>query len=789
MHVIPQEFENLLQTSQRYKSGVNCPPNEAWKMIASIDKLKTRPYLEGNDVVLDLLSKSAKAYQTGLEISSNRSSYKATDVTRQFMQASDLLLKAFNAYSASKDVQITNQNAVNQTPNLISTANTVHEFMTPYYGDQSNKVQRCVRFVEKTDTMPTIYQEGAITCNARPAQFGKGLEAWLSFKKQPNTIWIVGRSGGAFDSNKDVIDFIRQYFPNLTFFNNIILFAREVAEWNKDAPVSGSPLQSPFGQPFDINYKAYLDSNLHVVGSKAAEFDAVETILGKIKKIGAIIVNMVSRGFSVTGYAAFVLAMRTYIGLIGTISNQMYRLSGNYYEGNPSKSPFLIDQLKKAFALLDKEFGKGNANDKFVDAKFAEIAKLVNEITDTIACEYIDYKSNMRAKSGMPKVGTKSFLDYSLAAEAGSIKADLGSTIKYWAKAIIRALVEITAWTAYSLTRLTFDVILSALSTGLHLIIQLWNKLRIILIENSIKNDPEHDQSAFYNYIEYQNELEAKSKELESFSGEEYSRIALRFKKYLQGLKFIVERCKRMLEEDFLNDSSMSDPYGVDKYLRSYMGTPTKGVELLKGTVGTILVSIKRCVFIGLGAISKLVSTVVGSSAFRYSVKTLLITFINLAKILNSLIGAGLNVAEAMLKDKEITTQTDKIIGILSRISPESVIEPETVENLKYMFDPIFEKLQYLYSHPDVAFKNVLDSIKSKLGGSSGKAPSYSQGGASNVSRSGGSVYVSNNQDRAPAFASIMDSDSSKLIDTHMVGNADSEYGYVPSPLPVSVGM
>jgi hypothetical protein len=778
MHVIPQEFESVLQTSQRYKSGINCPPNEAWKMIASIDKLKTRPYLEGNDVVLDLLTRASKAYQTGLEISSNRSSYKASDVTRQFMQASDLVLNAFNAYSSSKQLQVTNQNAVDTTPDLLSTASTVNDFMTPYYGDQSNKVQRCVRFVEKIDTMPVVYLEGAITCNPRPAQFGKGLEAWMSFKKQPNTIWIVGRTGNAFDSNKDVIDFIRQYFPNLTFFNNIILFAREVAEWNNDEPPSGTPLESPAGQPYDV--KTYANNPYKV---KAADIDAMGIILSKLKKIGDNVKAILGRSLSVTGYSFFVLTMRTYIGLVVTLNNLISRFRGDpYYEGDPSKSNFLFEQIKKAFAEIDQEVGKGNPNDEMLVQKSKEIAKLIDDIFDVFALEYKNYQTNMRAKS---------FLEYSLTAEAGTIKADVGtvkadffSTVKYLAKAILRGLVEIAAWTAYNLTAMTFDIILSGLSNGLHLIVQLWNKLRVMLIEHDIKNDPAHSKEPFYDYIKFQDQLEEKSRELNSFSNQEYGRVALRFQKYMYGLGEIIGRCKKMLEDDFLNDKSLADPYDTDNYTRAYINPSAKGLELLKGTVNTILTSIKRCVYIGLGAVSKLVTTVIGSSAFRYTVKTLLLTFINLAKILTSLVGEGLNVAEAMLQDKEITTQTDKIIGILSRIDPNSIIDPEIIDNLKSMFDPVFAKLQFLYSHPDVALKNVIDSFKEKMGNVPGSAPV----GMGNVSRPGGNVYAGHSG-RAPAFASIMDSDSSKLIDTNMVGNADSEYGYVPSPLPVSVGM
>lgn len=830
MHVIPQEFENVLQTSQRYKSGVNCPPNEAWKMIASIDKLKARPYLEGNDLVIGLLTKASKAYQTGLEISSNRSSYKAADVTRQFMQASDLVLNAFNAYSSSKDLQVTNQNAVNTTPDLLSTASTVHEFMTPYYGDQSNKVQRCVRFVEKTDTMPVVFQEGAITCNPRPAQFGKGLEAWMSFKKQPNTIWIVGRTGNAFDANKDVIDFIRQYFPNLTFFNNIILFAREVAEWNKDEPLSGSPLQSPFGQPFDVNYKAFSSSDPNTTSYKAADIDAMGLILGKLKKIGDNVKAIIGRSLSVTGYSFFVITMRTYIGLVVTLVNLVKRIKGeNYYEGDPSKHIFLIEQIKKAFAEIDQEVGKGNPNDEFVSAKCRDIVRLIDQIFDVFTVEYKNYQTNMRGKSLEYNPRAKSFLAYSLAAEAGTIKADLrdprnfgltstltlmstskstlpkldiktidadlgamkanfGATVKYLVKAILRGLVEVIGWTAYNLTALTFDIVLSAISNGLHLIVQLWDKLRVMLIERDIKNDPLHNQAPYYDYIKYQDQLEKKQEELETYTNQKWGRVGLRFKKYMGGLGFILGRCKQMLEDDFLNDSSMADPYdtGVDKYLRTYINInpASKNLELLKGTVGTILESIKRCVFIGLGAIAKMVNAVVGSSTFRYTVKTLLLTFIKLSQILNSLIGEGLNVAEAMLQDREITTQTDKIVGILRHISPDSIIEDETVDNLKLMFDPIFAKLQFLYSHPDVALKNVMTAFRAKMGGT--QAPVQAQANGNNysghmVSRAGGTVSVG----RAPAFASIMDSDTSKLIDTNMVGNADSEYGYVPSPLPV----
>lgn len=768
MHVIPQEFESVLQTSQRYKSGVNCPPNEAWKLIASIDKLKARPYLEGNEMVLGLLSQASKSYQAGLEISSNRSSYKTADVTRKFMEASDLILKAFNAYSSVKDMPVTNQNAVDGSQDVLSSASQVNDFMAPYYGDQSNQVKRNIRFVEKSETMPVVFQDGAITCNPRPAQFGKGLEAWMSFKQTPSTIWIIGRTGNAFDTNKDVIDFIRQFFPNLTFFNNIILFAREIAEWNNDLRNLAASTDSD--PAFNPNAKAYgYKSNL----------DAMGIILNKLKKIGDNLKAIIARSLSVTSYSMFVIAMRAYMGTVMMGVNLVSRLRGeNYYEGDPSKRNFLIEQMKLAYAEIDKEVGKGNPNDKFVAQKAAEISKLIDQILDVFEDEYKAYQTNMRAKL---------FLADSLTAKAGTIKADVdfeaikanamkvnaGAAIGYWAKAIIRGLVEITAWTAYNVTALSFDVVISGLTNALHLIIKLFDTLRVILIQRQAKQDPDRDQIAFYEYIKYQDMLAEKSQELETFSGQSYNRVAGRFKKYMTGLGYIVGRCKRMLEDDFLNDKSSDNYY--DKYMRSYEGPASKGLEIIKDKVSGILKSIKRLVFIGIGAVAKLVD----SKAFKYTVKTLLLTFINLAKILTAIVAEGLNVAEAMLKDEEVTTQTEKIVHLLRNISPESVIDEQTVQNLKDMFDPVFEKLQYFYNNPDVALRNVLESLKRAVG-IQPSSPSIS-----NTHHAGGNVQLSRAPSSAPAFASIMDSDSSKLIDTNMVGNADSEYGYVPSPLPV----
>ena len=110
----------------------------------------------------------------------------------------------------------------------LTTAAEVNNFLSPYYGDISNKVQRFVRF-EKTDTMPLIYADGIASGSVRPAQFGNGWEAWVSFKNDPWTIWIIGRTGNAFNTDKDIIDYVRQYLPNTRYMGNNIPFAREIS--------------------------------------------------------------------------------------------------------------------------------------------------------------------------------------------------------------------------------------------------------------------------------------------------------------------------------------------------------------------------------------------------------------------------------------------------------------------------------------------------------------------------------------------------------------------------------
>ena len=50
-NIIPQEFEAVLLTSQRYKSGQNFSPTDIWKQITSINKLQSRPYMTNEPTV------------------------------------------------------------------------------------------------------------------------------------------------------------------------------------------------------------------------------------------------------------------------------------------------------------------------------------------------------------------------------------------------------------------------------------------------------------------------------------------------------------------------------------------------------------------------------------------------------------------------------------------------------------------------------------------------------------------------------------------------------------------
>ena len=63
--------------------------------------------------------------------------------------------------------------------------------------------------------------------------------------------------------------------------------------------------------------------------------------------------------------------------------------------------------------------------------------------------------------------------------------------------------------------------------------------------------------------------------------------------------------------------------------------------------------------------------------------KFVLKLLIAIARILNQLVAAGLDLADDLLMDEDIQTHTDHIIDILQRFAPDEVIDKETLANLK----------------------------------------------------------------------------------------------------------
>lgn len=773
-NMIPQEFEAVLLTSQRYKSGQNFSPTDIWKQITSIKKLQSRPYMSNEIKVKTYLDEAVKSYQLAIEVYNKRGAFKASDITRAFIKAQSLIQDAFTAYAASKQIPATNTNAVNTTPDILTTANEVNNFLSPYYGDISNKVQRYVRFVEKTDTMPTIYAEGIVSCSSRPAQFGNGWEAWVSFKNNPWTIWIIGRTGNSFNTDKDIIDYARQHLPNTRYMGNNILFAREISNWidqiKAGAPLSGnvaapatpalaSPLMPAPGAALAsyMPVKKNLVNNYHLLAQKAS---AADLIIGRLEKIASNIASIIKADLTAVTYSALSIAIRTFIGLANQLSNLFSRLRGeNFYEGDPSKYNFLITQLQKSVSDIGDIYAKNNPDRMMIAKKKEEIGKYIQQIILISQNEYDSYQENMKAK-------------YFLASNPAS-KSDAGVVLKAYAKGILRASIEILAWTAVNFVVLGFDAVYAGILRLLKLFKQLWMKLRLAMVENGIGSDSNHDKIELYKFQEIQDEIEKSIDDLDQYHGEEYTNDFWRqFQNYVRRLGLIIGRAKTLIEEDILNDESNLDYF--DRYIRSYKSS------IITISIQKVQVFISNLFKLGKNVLDYFIDSGVGPVFAKFVLRSL----ITILRILNELIAAGLDLTEDLLLDKDITSHTSKIIEILQRFAPEEVIDKETLSNLKEMFDPIFEKIKFIYSHPKI----VIEHIKKRLSNTQNNGMVYRDG--SGVSYSPVQPFSERYGNRSAAAASAIASykneplmDSEKIFDETGIGNADNAFGYTPSPV------
>lgn len=718
MQVIPQEFESIVQTSKRFQGGRNCPPIEVWKMVASLDKLQTRPYIEAQPVVKQLLASASKGYQTALESAYNRTKFRQEDTTRLFLKATETVQKAFNEYCSKKDLTVTNTNATPIPTDVLTTADEVHKFLAPYFGDISNQVPRPVRFVEKSESQPVIYNTGIGSGNVRPAQFGNGWEAWFSFVERPDTIWIIGRTGNAFNSNKDIVNFIRQYFPNVSYLNNTIAFAREIARL-----MSLRNNQSTFPQ--------------NVGGMGQGNFT------------GAV-------GAGTTGGSP--------IGANG---------------GSPSQ----ISSTLQGGMLGDDLAGAQPG----VNIALAPDTKTFGVKKNSIA-EY----SNPIYSDDFIKTIT-------------STKGDNRVIIRATLKAMIRVIVEIIAITGVHSVILSFDILITAFKLLDGLIL----KLRMAIINHDIAMDPIKEKTALYQIEQFKNTVDMYNDELYDFSDNKFGRIKERFQKWAQGVRAALSRYKDYVEKDILNDDSMFDPMGgagYGPYSKSIVPSKAYAAKFnLAASVNSMLHNLR------LFAI-KAFNYLTNPNVIVLTAKVLLSVMVNIAKVLNQLIGIGLDIIDNSLSSKQTLTDVEKLVKYIEDIDPSMIIDRDTVEYLKQIYDPILEKLKDIWNNPKQVLSDVMNHYTNNNVQKPNDPANIRQNGfpGSNVYHAGGTVTTSRRgnpwedsiaeRNRKSSVASynkdsIMDTnpdeilrgqptlESDKLYDTNMTGNSGGNYGYEPSPI------
>ncbi len=306
MKFVPLQMEQLAQVVDGLTRRCERQPRQIWQVIVDIDQVRKQPYLQPHRPVDELLKAAQDQYQRAIELISEESRLRASDIQRPLSVAHNFVVKALDAYAQAEGIStyispIRSMAVEMPLENLDGDAAAVNQMiaeqLSPYNGDYTIREPKQIRFARRTDPMPMIYRHGIATATMRPAQFGPGFEIWLCFADAPHELWIVGRYGNGFGNRDDAELILKLNYPNVIYHPSPVLWAREL-----------------------VTFKSHLAEDYQVKGlvdvSKAVVKKAIKAVDTLLRTISRVIIA--------------VPMMLTVGGLMGTIYS--FREAVRYFE-------------------------------------------------------------------------------------------------------------------------------------------------------------------------------------------------------------------------------------------------------------------------------------------------------------------------------------------------------------------------------------------------------------------------------------------------------------------------